>query len=86
MTYERNVHIGFGTSMKLVSLIEICFNETYRNVHTSECLCDSYPFQSGLKPEMLYRFHIRSVTVSTLTPLRVEYEASHPFRSWSSGL
>jgi hypothetical protein len=35
--------------MKLVSLIKMCLNETYSNVHIGKHLSESFPIQNGLE-------------------------------------
>jgi hypothetical protein len=44
-----NTLIEFGTHMKLVRLIKICSNETYRKVRISKYLSKSFPIENGLK-------------------------------------
>jgi hypothetical protein len=44
-----NILIEFGVSMKLVRLIKMCLNETYRNVCIGKHLSQSCPIQNGLK-------------------------------------
>jgi hypothetical protein len=44
-----NILIEFGIPMKLVSLIEMCLNETYIKVCLGKHLSDSFPIQNGLK-------------------------------------
>jgi hypothetical protein len=44
-----NILIEFGVPMKLVQLIKICLNETYRQVHIGKYISDSFPLQNGLK-------------------------------------
>jgi hypothetical protein len=46
-----NILIKFGVPMKLVSLIKICLNETYSNVHAGKHLSVSFPIQNVLKQE-----------------------------------
>jgi hypothetical protein len=35
--------------MKLIRLIKLCLNETYRKVHVGKNLSDMFPIRSGLK-------------------------------------
>jgi hypothetical protein len=44
-----NILIEFGIAMKLVRLIKICLNETYRKVCIGKHLSDSFLIQNGLK-------------------------------------
>jgi sorting nexin-29 len=44
-----NILIEFGIPMKLVRLIKMCLNETYRKFHIGKHLSDSFPIQNGLK-------------------------------------
>jgi len=39
----------FGIPMKLVRLIKMCLNETYRRVQVSKHLSDMFPIRYGLK-------------------------------------
>jgi hypothetical protein len=40
--------IDFGVPMKLVTLIEMCLNETYSKVHICKRLYEGFPIQNGL--------------------------------------
>jgi hypothetical protein len=47
--------------IKLVRLIKICLNETYRKVRTGKHLSESFPIQNGLKqgdaqPPLIFNF------------------------------
>jgi hypothetical protein len=44
-----NILIEFGVSMKLVTLIKMCLNETYNKVLIGKYLSDNFPIQNGLK-------------------------------------
>jgi len=44
-----NIVNEFGIPMKLVSLIKICLNETYRRVRVGKYLSDMLPVRNGLK-------------------------------------
>jgi hypothetical protein len=44
-----NILLEFGIAKKLVSLIKICFNETYSKVRIGKILFDEFPFQSEMK-------------------------------------
>jgi hypothetical protein len=44
-----NILIVFGVSMKLVRLINMCFDEIYVNVYLGKHLSDTVPIQNGLK-------------------------------------
>jgi hypothetical protein len=44
-----NILIEFGVSKKLVRLIKMCLNETYRKVRIGKHLSDSSPIQNGLR-------------------------------------
>jgi hypothetical protein len=44
-----NILIEFGVSMKLVTLIKMCKNETYSKVCIGTYLSDNFPIQNGLK-------------------------------------
>ena len=44
-----NILIEFGILMKLVRLIKIYVNETYRKVHADKNLYDTVPIKNGLK-------------------------------------
>jgi hypothetical protein len=46
--------IEFEVSMKQVTLIKMCLNETYSEVHIVKNLSDNFPIQNGLKEEMFY--------------------------------
>jgi hypothetical protein len=35
--------------MKLISLIQMCLNETYGKVHIGKYMSDAFPTQNGLK-------------------------------------
>jgi hypothetical protein len=53
-SYEEvlyNILIELRVPMKLVTLTEMCLNETYNKVHVSvgKHLCDTFHIQSGLK-------------------------------------
>jgi hypothetical protein len=43
-----NILIEFGTSMKLVRFIKMCFNETYIYVRIDKHLSESFPIQNAL--------------------------------------
>jgi hypothetical protein len=44
-----NIFIEFGVPSKLVGLIKMCLNETYRTVHIVKNLSDKFTIQNGLK-------------------------------------
>jgi hypothetical protein len=44
-----NILLEFGIPKRLVKLIKMCLNETYRKVHVGELFSDTYPIQIGLK-------------------------------------
>ena len=44
-----NILIEFGTLMKLVSLIKMCLNETYKRVWVGKYLSDRFPIKNNLK-------------------------------------
>jgi hypothetical protein len=44
-----NILIEFGIPMKLVSLAEMCLNETYSRVRVGKHLSDTFPMKNGLK-------------------------------------
>jgi hypothetical protein len=44
-----NIHIEFGIPMKLVRLVKICLNETYRRVRVGKHLSDTFPIKNVLK-------------------------------------
>jgi hypothetical protein len=44
-----NILLEFGIPKKLVRLIRMCLNETYRKVHMGKLLSDKFPIQNGLK-------------------------------------
>jgi len=44
-----NILTEFGISMKLVRLIEMCFNETNSNVHIGKNLSETFPIQNDPK-------------------------------------
>jgi hypothetical protein len=44
-----NILLEFGVPKKLVTLIKMCLNETYRKVHVGKLLSDKFPIQNGLK-------------------------------------
>jgi hypothetical protein len=48
-----NIFIEFGVPMKLVRLIKMCLNETYRKVHIGKHLSESFPIQNGLQQAAL---------------------------------
>jgi hypothetical protein len=59
-----NILVGFGVSMKLVTLIETCLNETYSRVHIGKHLSDMFPIKNGLKqgdsvPPLLFDFALK---------------------------
>jgi hypothetical protein len=41
--------LEFGITKKLVRLIKMCLNETYREVRIGKVLSDTFPIQNGLK-------------------------------------
>jgi hypothetical protein len=43
-----NIFIEFGVPMKLVRLIKMCLNETYRKVRIGKHLSESFPIQNAL--------------------------------------
>jgi hypothetical protein len=45
----NNILIKFGITQKLIRLIKICLNETYRKVRTGKHLPDNFPIRNGLK-------------------------------------
>jgi hypothetical protein len=44
-----NILLKFGIPKKLVRLIKMCLNETYRKVRVGKYLCDKFYIQNGLK-------------------------------------
>jgi hypothetical protein len=44
-----NILSKFWVSMKLVRLVKMCLNETYRKFRTGKHLSDTVPIQNGLK-------------------------------------
>jgi len=44
-----NILIEFDFTMKLVRLLKICLNETYRMFHVGNHLCQMFPIMNGLK-------------------------------------
>jgi hypothetical protein len=44
-----NILTGFGIPRKLVGVIKMCLNETYRTVPTGKILSDKFTVQNGLK-------------------------------------
>jgi len=44
-----NILIEFGIQVKLVTLIKMCFNETYGRVQVGKHLSDMFPIKNGLK-------------------------------------
>jgi hypothetical protein len=44
-----NILIEFGVPLRLVRLIKMCLNETYRKVRIGKYLSDNFPIQNGLK-------------------------------------
>jgi hypothetical protein len=44
-----NILLEFGIPKKLVTLIKMCLNESYRKFHIGELLSDKFPIQNGLK-------------------------------------
>ena len=44
-----NILIENGITMKLVRLIKLCLNETYRTVKVGKHLSDMFPIKNGLK-------------------------------------
>jgi hypothetical protein len=54
-----NILLEFVIPKKLVSLIEMCLNETYSKVCIGKFLCGTFPIQHGLKQEdalLLFNF------------------------------
>jgi hypothetical protein len=45
----NNIFTECGKTMKLVSLIKMCLNNTYSKVHMGKHLSDTFPIQNGLK-------------------------------------
>jgi len=43
------IFIEFGISIKLVTFIKMCSNETYHKVLIGKHLSDTFPIQNGLK-------------------------------------
>ena len=43
-----NILIEFGIQVKLVTLIKMCFNETYGRVQVGKHLSDMFPIKNGL--------------------------------------
>jgi hypothetical protein len=46
-----NILLEFGILKKLVSLIEMCLNDTFSNVRVSNILSDKFPIQNGQMDE-----------------------------------
>jgi hypothetical protein len=44
-----SILIGFGMTVKLVRLIQMCLNETYSKVPAGRILSDALPIHYGLK-------------------------------------
>jgi hypothetical protein len=44
-----NIFIEFGIPMKVVRLVKMCLNETYRRVRVGKHLSDTFPIKNGLK-------------------------------------
>jgi hypothetical protein len=44
-----SILLEFGIPKKLVRLIKMCLNETYRKVHIGKLLSHKFPIQNGLK-------------------------------------
>jgi hypothetical protein len=44
-----NILVEFGIPKKIVKLIKMCLNETYRKVRIGKLLSDKFPIQNGLK-------------------------------------
>jgi hypothetical protein len=44
-----NILIEFGILRKLVGLIQMCLNETYRTVRVGKNLADNFAIENGLK-------------------------------------
>jgi hypothetical protein len=44
-----NILLEFGVPKKRVGLVEMCLNETYRNIRVGKILSDKFPFQKGPK-------------------------------------
>jgi hypothetical protein len=44
-----NILLEFGTAKKLVTLTEMCLNETYSKVRAGKLLSDKFPIQNGVK-------------------------------------
>ena len=44
-----NILIEFGITMKLLRLIKVCLNETYKRVWVGKHLSDMFPIRNGLK-------------------------------------
>jgi hypothetical protein len=44
-----NILVEFGIPKKLVRLIKMCLDETYKEVHVGKLLYDKFPIQNGLK-------------------------------------
>jgi hypothetical protein len=46
---EYKICSEFGIPKKLVTLIKMCLNETYRKARTDKNLSDAFPIGNGLK-------------------------------------
>jgi hypothetical protein len=44
-----NIHIEFGTTMKIVTPIKICLNEIHSKVRVDKYLSDEFSIQNDLK-------------------------------------
>jgi hypothetical protein len=52
-----NILLEFGILKKLVKLIKIPLNETYRKDRVDKLIYDKFPIQNGLKQGMLYHHY-----------------------------
>jgi len=64
-----NIPFKFGITMKLVSLIKMCLDETYNSVRVNKYLSDMFPVKNGLKKR------------DALLPLLFNFPLEYAFRS-----
>jgi len=63
-----NILIEFGIPMRLVRLIKMCLNETYRRVRGRKQLSEMFPVENGLKQG------------DALSPLLLNFVLEHAIR------